>query len=138
MWCFFHDLWYKINLYEDSIYFFIKFCGHLETLNFIICFHTLNALICYFIFFCNFTFYWQLFILFITYIVYCTTLLMYDMVKRKKLLLHDQTVYIYIYLHTIRLSIPITMWSLKWIGQEVLNLERDIGKIVYNLMNKVP
>jgi hypothetical protein len=31
------------------------------------------------------------------YYIHCTTLLMY-MVKRKKTLLHDQTVYIYIYL----------------------------------------
>jgi hypothetical protein len=27
--------------------------------------------------------------------------------------------------------------SLKWIGQEVLNLQRDIRKIAYNLMNKM-
>ena len=41
-------------------------------------------------------------------------------------------------IQTIRLSIPITMRSLKWIGQGVLNLQRDIRKIAYNLMNKVP
>jgi hypothetical protein len=29
------------------------------------------------------------------------------------------------------------MRSLKWIGQEVLNLQHDIRKIAYNLMNKV-
>ena len=61
MWCFFHDLWYKINLYEDSIYFFIKFCGHFFCFwrhwILLYVFHTLNSLICYFIFFCNFTFY---------------------------------------------------------------------------------
>jgi hypothetical protein len=34
---------------------------------------------------------------------------------------------------TIRLSIPITMQSLKWIGHGVLNLQRDI---LYNLMNR--
>jgi hypothetical protein len=28
--------------------------------------------------------------------------------------------------------------SLKWIGEGVLNLQRDIRKIAYNLMNKVP
>jgi hypothetical protein len=28
-----------------------------------------------------------------------------------------------------RLSIPITVWSLKWIGKGVLNLQRDIRKI---------
>jgi hypothetical protein len=37
-------------------------------------------------------------------------------------------------IQTIRLSIPITMRSLKWIGQGVLNLQRDIWKIGYNLM----
>jgi hypothetical protein len=36
------------------------------------------------------------------------------------------------------LSIPITVRSLKWIGEGVLNLQRDIRKIAYNLMNKVP
>jgi hypothetical protein len=34
-----------------------------------------------------------------------------------------------------RLSIPITVWSLKWIGKGVLNLQHDIRKIAYNLMN---
>jgi hypothetical protein len=33
-------------------------------------------------------------------------------------------------IQTIRLSIPITMQSLKWIGKGVLNLQRDIQKIV--------
>ena len=36
------------------------------------------------------------------------------------------------------LSIPITMRSSKWIGRGVLNLQCDIQKIAYNLMNKVP
>jgi hypothetical protein len=36
---------------------------------------------------------------------------------------------------TTRLSIPITMRSLKWIVQGVLNLQCDIRKIAYNLMN---
>jgi hypothetical protein len=40
-------------------------------------------------------------------------------------------------IQTVRLSIPITMRSLKWIGQGVLNLQCDIRKIAYNLMNKV-
>ena len=40
-------------------------------------------------------------------------------------------------IQTIRLSIPITMRSLKWIGRGVLNLQRDIRKIAYNLMNIV-
>jgi hypothetical protein len=34
-------------------------------------------------------------------------------------------------IQTIRLSIPITMRSLKWIGQGVLNLQRYIRKIVW-------
>jgi hypothetical protein len=39
------------------------------------------------------------FFMFFVYYIYCTTLLIYGMVKRKKrkILLHDQTVYIYIY-----------------------------------------
>jgi hypothetical protein len=41
-------------------------------------------------------------------------------------------------IQTVRLSIPITVRSLKWIGQGVLILQRDIRKIAYNLMNKVP
>jgi hypothetical protein len=41
-------------------------------------------------------------------------------------------------IQTVRLSIPITVRSLKWIGQGVLNLQCDIRKITYNLMNKVP
>jgi hypothetical protein len=32
-------------------------------------------------------------------------------------------------IQTVRLSIPITVQSLKWIGQGVLNLQRDIRKI---------
>jgi hypothetical protein len=35
-------------------------------------------------------------------------------------------------IQTVRLSIPITVRSLKWIGQGVLNLQRDIRKITYN------
>jgi hypothetical protein len=38
----------------------------------------------------------------------------------------------------LRLSIPITVRSLKWIGEGVFNLQCDIRKIAYNLMNKVP
>ena len=40
----------------------------------------------------------KLFFVFFVYYIYCTTLLIYGMVKRKKeKLLHDQTVYIYMY-----------------------------------------
>ena len=45
---------------SNSIYFCIKFCGHFFCFwrhwILLYVFHTLNALICYFIFFCNFTF----------------------------------------------------------------------------------
>ena len=40
-------------------------------------------------------------------------------------------------IQTVRLSIPITMPSLKWIGQGVLNLQCDIRKIAYSLMNNL-